>query len=361
MLHVDDTKATSASRSPALTSSATSMRALLHRRYGEPSDPGVLVMGTAEKPMAGVGEVVVAVHAANASIGDHHIVTGRPYLVRLSPWGGLPGPKNPIAGAVFAGRVAAIGDGVTTWRVGDAVMGETRCGSFAEFIAVKADVLAPAPKHLSLDEAAAVPWAMAAFQGLRDAGRVKAGTRVLINGASGGVGTWAVQIAKAMGAHVTAVCSTRNVELMGRLGADDVIDYSREDFVVGGARFDVLFDNIANRSLAECKSVLVENGIWVGCAGSGGDILGPIPRMIAALFTSMVSSQKLISFMATPNQKDLRALQELTEAHALRPVLERTVPLDEAAAALHQVGLGHARGQTVIQVADDGASMATGA
>lgn len=355
MLHVDD--ATPARpESVALTASAGSMPALLHRRYGDPGEPGVLVMGTAPVPLAGTGEVVVAVHAANASIGDHHIIAGRPYLVRLSPWGGLPGPKNPIAGAVFSGRISAIGAGVTGCQVGDAVMGETRCGSFARFIAVKADVLAPAPKHLSLDEAAAVPWAMAALQGLRDAGALKAGQRVLINGASGGVGTWAVQIAKAMGAHVTAVCGTRNVELMKTLGADVVIDYSRDDFVRvvrdGGARFDVLFDNIANRTLSECKSVLTKNGILVGCAGGGGDVVGPFPRMIAALFTSMVSSQKLTSFMARPNQKDLRLLQELTEAHGLRPVLERIVPLEEAAAALHDVGLGHARGQTVIHIAD---------
>lgn len=349
MLHaVDDDIAPAAiSRQGAGT-----MGALLHRRYGDPGDPGVLVMGGAPRPVAGPDEVLVAVHAANASIGDHHIISGRPYLVRLSPWGGLPGPKNPIAGAVFSGRVAAVGAAVTAWKVGDAVMGETRCGSFAEFIAVKADVLAPVPKHLSMDEAAAVPWAMAAFQGLRDAGGLQAGQRVLINGASGGVGTWAVQIAKALGAHVTAVCSTRNVDLMKKLGAHEVVDYTREDFVVGGARFDVLFDTVANRSLAACKSVLTKQGIWVGCAGDGGDVLGPIPRMLGVLLTSLVSTQKLTSFMATPNQRDLRLLQELTEAHALRPVLERVVPLTDAAAALHQVGLGHARGQTVIHISD---------
>jgi NADPH:quinone reductase-like Zn-dependent oxidoreductase len=347
VLHIDH----AASPSPT-TTAAPPMRALLHRRYGDPAEPGVLVMGTVPQPQPAAGEVLVAVHAANASIGDHHIISGRPYLVRLSPWGGVPGPRNPIAGAVFAGRVAAIGSGVSNWNIGDAVMGETRCGSFAAFVAVNANLLAPAPKHLSLDEAAAVPWAMAALQGLRDAGQLQAGQRVLINGASGGVGTWAVQIAKAMGAHVTAVCSTGNVELMRTLGADEVVDYRNADFVAGGARFDVLFDNIANRTLAECKSVLTKNGVWVGCAGSGGDWLGPLPRMLAVLFTSMVSSQKLTSFMAKPNQQDLRALQELTEAHRLRPVLERIVPLEAAAAALHQVGLGHARGQTVIHISD---------
>ena len=194
------------------------MYAIVHRKYGTPD---VLAYEEIERPVPGDEDVLVRVHAAGASIGDYMIVTGKPYLIRLSPFGGFPRPRNLVPGACMAGRVEAVGRKVTTFRPGDEVYGEAApTGAFAEYFAVPAKLIAPKPSNLSFEEAAATPWGVNALQGLRDAGGLKAGQNVLINGASGGVGTWAVQIAKALGAHVTAVCSTRNVAMVRALGAE---------------------------------------------------------------------------------------------------------------------------------------------
>jgi NADPH:quinone reductase-like Zn-dependent oxidoreductase len=248
------------------------MQAILHRRYGTPD---VLAFETIERPVPGDSDVLVRVQAAGANIGDHHVVTGRPYLIRLTPFGGLPHPRNLVPGATMAGRVEAVGSKVNAFRPGDEVFGQASNGAFAEYVVMPENRLAPKPSNVSFEEAAAVPWGVTALQALRDAGGLKAGQKVLINGASGGVGTWAVQIAKALGAHVTAVCSTRNIETSRTLGADEVIDYTAQDFVAGGARFDLMLDLVGNRSLSECRSVLTPKGVYVPCAGGEGDWVGP--------------------------------------------------------------------------------------
>jgi NADPH:quinone reductase-like Zn-dependent oxidoreductase len=323
------------------------MRAIVHRRYGTPD---VLAFEEVERPVPGADEVLVRVHAAGASIGDHHVVTGKPYPIRLSPFGGLPRPRNRVPGTAMAGRVEAAGANVTTVRPGDEVFGEARSGAFAEYVAVSVERIAPRPSNLSFQEAAAVPWAVTALQGLR-VGHLQAGQRVLINGASGGVGTWAVQIAKALGAEVTAVCSTRNVEMVRALGAE-VVDYTREDFVEGGARFDLMLDMVGNRSVSDCKRVLARRGTYVACSGRGGDWVGPLFRLAAVFLASSISRKKLTTFVVAPSRVDLLVLKELVEAGKARPVIERRYALSEVADALRHVGEGHARGQTVIQIAD---------
>ena len=332
---------------PAKVASRT-MQAIVHRQYGTPD---VLALGEIERPVPGDEDVLVRVHAAGASIGDHHVVTGKPYLIRLSPFGGLPRPRNLVPGTAMAGRVEAVGAKVTTFRTGDEVFGQAANGAFAEYLVVPAKLLAPKPSNLSFEEAAAVPWAATALQGLRDAGGLKPGQRVLINGASGGVGTWAVQIAKALGAQVTAVCSTRNVERVRALGADEVLDYTQQDFLTGGARFDVMLDLVGNRSLSDCRSVLTPKGAYVPCSGGGGDWVGPLIRIAGGLISSLFTSRTFKMFVMTPNRDDLLLLKELVEAGKARPVIERRYALSEVGEALRHVGEGHARGQTVIRIA----------
>ena len=324
------------------------MRAIVHRQYGTPD---VLALEEVERPVPGDEDVLVRVHAAGASVGDHHVITGKPYLIRLSPYGGVPRPRNPVPGTAMAGRVEAVGAKVTAFRPGDEVFGEAAAGAFAEYVVVPAGRLARKPGNLSLEEAAAVPWGVTALQGLRDAGRLAPGQRVLINGASGGVGTWAIQIAKALGAEVTAVCSTRIVAMVRALGADEVIDYTREDFASGGPRFDLMLDNVGNRPLSDCASVLRPRGTYVSCSGGGGDWVGPVFRLAAVFLRSLFSRRKLTTFITSPSQEDLLFLKDLVEAGQAKPVIERRLALSEVADALRHIGEGHARGQTVIRIA----------
>jgi NADPH:quinone reductase-like Zn-dependent oxidoreductase len=342
--------ATAAQPSSALrsTDAALSMRAVLHTRYGTPE---VLSVGERARPVPGDEQVLVRVHAAGVSIGDHHVVTGKPYLLRLSPFGGMPGPRNPVPGGALAGRVEQVGSKVSTFGPGDEVFGQATTGAFAEYVVLPASALAHKPSTLTFEEAAAVPWGTTALQGLRDAGGLRAGQRLLVNGASGAVGTWAVQLGKALGAQVTAVCSTRNVELVRGLGADEVIDYTKADFVEGGARFDVLFDLVANRSLAECRAVLVPGGRYVPCAGGQGDWLGPLGGMLWGLVSSLFSSKKYKMFIQTLGQADLLVMKGLIERGQVKPVVEKLWPLGEVGAALQHVGLGHSRGFNVLRVA----------
>jgi len=322
------------------------MHAIVHRKYGTPD---VLTYEEIARPVPGDEDVLVQVHAAGVSIGDHIIVTGKPYLIRLSPFGGWPRPRNLVPGACMAGQVAAVGAKVTMFRPGDEVYGEAATGAFAEYMVVPAKLVAPKPSNLSFEEAAAAPWAVNALQGLRDSGNLKAGQKVLINGASGGVGTWAVQIAKALGAHVTAVCSTRNVEMVRALGADEVIDYTKHDFVDGGPRFDVLLDTVGNRSVSDCRSVLAPAGAFVSCTG-GPSMIRWLSRLAWMLLLSRFTSQTLTTYMASPNQKALLALKEIVEARKLKPVIERRYALAAVADALRHVGERHSQGQTVIQI-----------
>jgi NADPH:quinone reductase-like Zn-dependent oxidoreductase len=325
--------------------SGATMHAIVRRRYGTPD---VLSYEEIPRPVAGEQDVLVRVCAAGASIGDHHNVTGKPYVVRPAI-GGLIRPGHLVPGSAMAGRVEAAGAQVTTLRPGDEVFGETTSGAFAEYVVVRADRLAPKPRNQSFEEAAATPWAVTPLQALRDAGGVKAGHRVVINGASGGVGSWGVQIAKALGAQVTAVCSTRNVARMRALGADDVIDYTTTDFVTGGPRFDVMLDTVGNRSLLDCRRVLVPTGTLVSTSG-GNSGLRWLRRLAAMILISSLSTRKLKPFIVSLNQKDLLVLKELVEAGKIKPAIDRRYALRDTADALRHVGEGHAQGQTVIQV-----------
>ncbi len=300
---------------------AAMMKAVIHRAYGEPD---VLAVGEAPKPVPGDDDVLIRVVAAGVSVGDHHVITGKPYLIRLSPFGGLPRPKHAVPGTAMAGRVESVGANVTGFRVGDEVFGQAQNGAFAEYVVMPARLVAHKPKNLSFEEAAAVPWGTTALQGLRDAGETKPGQRVLVYGASGAVGTWAVQLAKALGAHATAVCSTRNVELARALGADEVIDYTKSDFVAGGARFDVLMDMVGNRALSDCKRVLNAGGRYVPCSAGGGDWLGPIGRIVGGLLMFLYGGKRFKMFVQKVNAADLVVMRELIEAGTMRPVVERT-------------------------------------
>jgi NADPH:quinone reductase-like Zn-dependent oxidoreductase len=325
---------------------ASLMNAITRRRYGTPD---VLTYGQIVQPNPGEEDVLVQVHAAGASIGDYIIITGKPWLIRFTPFGGFPHPRDPVPGACMSGRVVAVGAKVTAFREGEEVFGDAK-GAFAEYLAVPATQIAHKPANLSFDEAAAVPWAVAALQGLRDVGHLQAGQRLLINGASGGVGTWAVQIAKSFGAHVTGVCSTRNVDMVRRLGADVVIDYTKQDFLDGQHRFDVVFDTVGNRSLSVFRRVLTTDGTYVSCSGGDSGIrwLGGLAAMsLASLFTR----QKFKALFTSPNRDDLLVLKSLVEAGDLKPVIERLYPLAEAGNALRHVGSRRSQGQTVIQIA----------
>lgn len=326
---------------------ATTMRAIVHPRYGTPD---VLQLGEIERPVPGDDDVLVRVHAAAVSIGDHHIVTGKPYVIRLSPHAGMLRPRARVPGVALAGRVEAVGAKVTSLRVGDEVFGDAPGGAFAEYAVVPVQRLAPKPANLSFDEAAATPWAVTPLQALRDAGGLQPGQRVLINGASGGVGTWTIQLAKALGAHVTAVCSGRNAELVRSLGADAVIDYTKDDFVSRGARFDLVFDTIGNRALSAFRKVLTPTGTYVSCSG-GDSSLRWMLRFAAASLTSLFTRQKLKMFVVSPNRADLLALKELVEAGKARPFIEYHYPLSQTAEALRHVGGKHTRGQVVVRIA----------
>ncbi len=324
------------------------MKALVYREYGEPE---VLAVEERPRPNPGEREVVVRVSAAGVSIGDHHAVTGKPYLIRLSPFGGLPRPRNPVPGSAFSGTIEAVGSHVTGFRVGDEVFGQARAGAFAEYVAVSEAAIVNKPPALSFDDASAVPWAATALQALRDAGGVTPGQQVLIYGASGGVGTWAVQIGKALGATVTAVCSTPNAELVKALGADVVIDYTKTDVAQGGPRYDVMVDLVGNRSLSQCRAMLKPGGRYVACSGGGGDWVGPVVRIIWGLLSFMFSSQQFKTFVMAPKREDLQFLSELVGSGKARPIIERRCQLHEVGQALVHIGAGHARGQTVVRMA----------
>ena len=326
---------------------AEQMNAIVRRTYGTPD---VLAYEVVERPIPGNEDVLVQVYAAGASIGDYIVVTGKPYLIRLTPFGGILRPRNPVPGASMAGRVEAVGAKVTTIRPGDEIFGEAVTGAFAEYVVVDEKLIAPKPTNLSFEEAAAVPWAVAALQGLRNLGGLKAAQKLLINGASGGVGTWAVQIAKALGAQVTAVCSTRNVDMVRALGADEVVDYTKHDFVDGGPRFDLLFDTVGNRSLSACRSVITPKGTYVSCSGGDSGVAW-LSGLAAMRVVSLFTRQKLKALYTTPNRDDLMFLKGLVEAKQLKPVIERRYPLSEVGNALRHVGGRHSQGQTVIQIA----------
>jgi len=299
-------------------------------------------------PAIGDDEVLVRVRAAALHIGDCFAVTGSPLPVRMVS--GLRRPKYGVPGFDVAGDVAAVGANVTAFRPGDAVFGVGH-GTCAEYTRASVTSLAAKPVGLTYEEAAAIPTsALAALHGLR-AAKLRAGQTILINGAAGGVGTFAIQIAKTFGAEVTAVCSTPNVDVMRSIGADHVIDYTREDFTAGGARFDVVFDNIENRPVDECRRALTPDGTLVLNSGRGVGGLGMVVRLTSPLVRSLFGRQKMRRFISSANAADLALLRSLVEEGKLRPVIDSTYALRETVTALRRIEAGHARGKVVIAVA----------
>jgi len=323
------------------------MKAIVYTKYGPPDD--VLELKEVEKPTPSDDEVLVEVHAASVNHTDLHLVTGEPFVARL--WSGLLEPKHNIPGGDIAGRVEAVGRNVKQFQPGDEVFGDKAAcgwGAFAQYVCVPENELALKPARMTFEEAAAVPQAaVSALQALRDKGQIQPGQKVLINGASGGVGTFAVQIAKSFGAEVTGVCSTRKLDMVRSIGADHVIDYTQEDFTISGQRYDLILAAGGYHSISDYKRALSPKGIYVMIGGSTAQklqalFLGPL--------ISMTGSKKLGSFMGKPNQKDLVFLIALFEAGKVVPVIDRCYPLSEVAEAFRYLGEGHAKGKVVITV-----------
>ncbi len=324
----------------------TTMRAFARREYGPPNE--VLELEERATPDVGDDQVLIEVRATSVNAADWHMLVGTPYLVRLDQ--GLRSPKKPSLGLDVAGVVVAAGKEVGGVRPGDEVFGEVS-GAYAEYALGRPSSVAPKPGNVTFEQAAAVPVAgLTALQGLRDHGKLQEGQHVLINGASGGVGTFAIQIAKALGAEVTAVVSCRNVETARSLGADHVIDYTAEDFTKLDQRFDLILDSVGNRPLAALRRRLADDGTYVMVSGPKGNWLGPVPRMLAGMTTFLFSDRTFAWFVAKVSQPDLAFLAELLEAGKVTPLVEQTYSFDELPAALDYLGDGHSRGKSVITV-----------
>ncbi len=321
------------------------MKAIVQDTYGSAD---VLELRNIAAPEIAAGEVLVRVHAASVDRGVWHVMTGLPYPVRLAGYG-LRAPKNPVPGTSIAGVVATVGREVTRFQPGDEVFGIGQ-GAFAEYARAPENKLAPKPANLTYEQAAAVPVSgLTALQGLRDHGRVQPGQTVLITGASGGVGTFAVQLAAAFGAQVTGVCSTTKVELVRSIGAGHVIDYTRADFADGKQRYDMILDIGGNPSLSRLRQALTPKGTLVIAGGeTGGRWLGGSDRQLRALLLSRFVGQQLTTFICRENHEDLLVLKELIEAGRITPVIDRSYPLSEAPKAIRYLEEGRARGKVVI-------------
>jgi NADPH:quinone reductase-like Zn-dependent oxidoreductase len=327
---------------------ATPMKAIVYCDYGLPN----LKLQEIEKPAPADDQLLVKVRAASVNPLDWHFIEGTPYIMRAMGVG-FRKPTDTRLGVDFAGTVEAVGKNVTQFKPGDEVFGG-RTGAFAEYVCVReARAVALKPANITFDQAASVPIAgITALQGLRDKGKVQPGQKVLINGASGGVGTFAVQIAKSYGAEVTGVCSTRNLDMVRSLGADHVIDYTKEDFTKSDQRYDVILDNVANHSLSEFRRVLKPNGIYVLIGGGGANEnrwLGPgLTQAFKAMFVSKFVSQQMGMMLAELNQKDLTFLADLMESGKVTPVIDKRYKLSELPQAIEYLEQGHARGKVVI-------------
>lgn len=318
------------------------MKAIVQERYGSPDG---LVLREIDKPAVGDDQVLVKVRAASVNAADWHLMKRLPHLIGKL----LGSTRTSIPGSDLAGVIEAVGKNVTRWKPGDEVFG-VGPGAFAEYATTTQDRLAPKPGPLTFEQAAAIPVAgLTALQGLRDKAQLQPGQRVLVYGAGGGCGTFAVLIAKALGAHVTAVSSTRNAGMLRAIGADEFIDYTREDFAKRGGRYDVFVDLGADRSFADCRRVLAENGALVLVGAAGG--LGPILiRLLAAQVRSRILRQRVVTFMARVRREDLVALSQLAEAGKLTPAIDRAYPLSGVPDALRHVGTRRAQGKVVISV-----------
>jgi NADPH:quinone reductase-like Zn-dependent oxidoreductase len=325
------------------------MKAIVQERFGPPD---VLQLADTDLPEVGADDVLVRVHAAALNPYDWHIMRGDPLIARLMGEVGLTKPKARVAGIDAAGRVEAVGANVRGLRRGDEVLGFCR-GAFAEYARAEADKVVPKPVSLTFEQAAAVPMAGAtALRGIRDTGAVRAGHRVLVNGAAGGVGTYAVQIAAALGAEITGVCSTRNVGLVRSIGAAHVVDYTTEDFTDGRTRYDVILDNVGNRPLSRLRRALTPGGTLVlNGGGAPGHVFGPVAGILRAVVVNGFVRERLRLIPHEQEREQLLTLTGLIEAGKLTPVLDRTYPLAGTAEGLRRVEQGHARGKVVITVA----------
>src|SRR5271157_4182432 len=319
------------------------MKAVVYYNYGSPD---VLKCEEIEKPTAGDNEVLIRVRAASVNPYDWHFMRGTPYFIRIMA--GLLKPKDKRLGVDVAGQVEAVGENVTQLKPGDEVFGACR-GAFAEYACTSESALVQKPDNVTFEQAASVPIAaFTALQGLRDKGHLQPGQKVLINGAAGGVGTFAVQIAKWFGADVTGVCSTRNVDMVRSISADRVIDYTQEDFTKSGQRYDLFFDCVGNHSLLACRRVLNPKGIYIVVGGPGGRWLGPLARTLKMLVLSRFVSQSLVMFLAKASKEDLIVMHELMKAGKVTPVIDKRYRLSEVPEAIRYLEEGHARGKVVI-------------
>lgn len=319
------------------------MKAMVHTEYGSPD---VMQLRDLPTPTPGKGDVVVAVRAAGVNWADWSMVSGMPYLMRLGY--GFKRPRSGVRGNDLAGVISAVGDGVSEFKTGDEVFGWCT-GAFAEFVIAKESHLVLKPPSLSFEEAAAIPMAgMVALQALRNVADLKPGQKVLINGASGGIGSFAVQIAKSMGAEVTGVCSSQNVPLVWQLGADHVIDYTATDFTKGDVEYDVILDIADQHSIGERRGVMAKNGTLIPNSGHGGPWFGSVGRIIGARLLSPFVSQQLKPFLSLGKKEDLESLLRLIEAGEVSPVVGRTFALVETPEAVTYVGEGHVRGKAVV-------------
>jgi NADPH:quinone reductase-like Zn-dependent oxidoreductase len=326
------------------------MKAIVYCDYGVAN----LKLEEIEKPVPNDDQILVRVRAASVNPYDWHFVEGTPYVIRAIGGVGLRKPKDIRLGVDFAGTVEAVGKNVTQFKPGDEVFGG-RGGAFAEYVCPRATrAVALKPANISFEDAASVNIAgITALQALRDKGKVQPGQKVLINGASGGVGTFAVQIAKSLGADVTGICSTHNVDLVKSLGADHVIDYTKEDFTKSAERYDVMLDNVGNRSLSECRGVLTPNGKYVLIGGGGASdqgFLGGLSKALWATVFAKFVNQQMGMMMADANHNDLTVLADMMQSGKLKPVIDRTYKLDQVPDAIRYVEQGHARGKVVISV-----------
>ncbi|HEY2397145.1 MAG TPA: NAD(P)-dependent alcohol dehydrogenase [Rudaea sp.] len=338
---------------PHLRADATVMKGIAYRCYGSPD---VLKLEDIEKPVAGDDQVLVKVHAAAVNPLDFHYMHGTPYLMRLDS--GIGTPKNARLGVDFAGTIEAVGKNVKKFKPGDEVFGG-RNGAFGEYVTVREDrSLVLKPANMTFEQAAAVPIAaITALQALRDNGHIQAGQKVLINGASGGVGTFAVQLAKSFGAEVTGVCSTKNLDMVRKIGADHVIDYTKEDFTQGDQHYDLIVDMVGTHSLLDYKRVLTPQGNLVMVGGQVDNwLLGILGSVVYAKMLSPFISQKFGMMLAELNPDDLTTLRDLMQAGKITPVIDRTYKLSEVPDALRYLERGHARGKVVISVVDDSKS-----
>ncbi|MET0789354.1 MAG: NAD(P)-dependent alcohol dehydrogenase [Cellulomonas sp.] len=329
----------------ALENGTGTMHAILQSAYGSPG--AVLTWGVAPRPVPKPDEVLVRVRASSLNFADVAVVTGRPSLIRMVT--GLLRPRHRLPGKDVAGTVETIGAEVTDLAVGDEVYAEADHGGWAQYVCLPAKLVARKPGNLSFAEAAAVP--LAGGTALRCVETVEPGQRVVVNGASGGVGTFAVQLAKARGAEVTAVCSGRNADAARELGADHVVDYDRSDFTSNGRRYDVVVDLVGNRTLGACRRALTPRGTLVMSSGGGGRVIGPMGRIVRAVVLNPFVGQHLRPLAVTRSRANLDRLRELIEAGHVTPAVERTYPLSDAAEALRRLQDEHARGKTVLTVA----------